>query len=65
MLAGPFIGNSINKAMNIPLSDQASADVMTTSYVPAPEIFLAAAICSALMLALIPLLSHFMKKEKK
>ena len=65
MLVGPFIGNSINKAMNIPLSDTASADVMTTSYVPAPEIFLAAAICSALMLALIPILSHFMSKNKK
>ena len=65
MLAGPFVGNSINKAMNIPLSDTASADMMTTAYVPAPEIFLAAAICAALMLALIPLLSHYTKKDKK
>ena len=65
MLAGPFIGNSINKAMNIPLSDTASADMMTTAYVPAPEIFLAAAICAALMLALIPLLSHYTNKDKK
>lgn len=65
MLAGPFIGNSINKAMNIPLSDTASADLMTTSYVPAPEIFLAAAICSALMLALIPILAHVTKKDEK
>lgn len=65
MLAGPFIGNSINKAMNIPLSNPESADVMTTAYVPAPEIFLAAAICSAIMLGLIPLLSHVINKEKK
>ena len=65
MLIGPFIGNSINKAMNIPMKETAGADLMTTSYVPAPEIFLAAAICSAIMLALIPLLSHFTKKRDK
>ena len=65
MIAGPFIGNGINKTMNIPLSDTSSADVMTTSYVPAPEIFLAAAICAALMLAVIPVLSHCTKKEGK
>ena len=65
MLIGPFIGNSINKAMNIPMKETAGADLMTTSYVPAPEIFLAAAICSAIMLALIPLLSHFTKKADK
>ena len=65
MLIGPFIGNSINKAMNIPMKETAGADLMTTSYVPAPEIFLAAAMCSAIMLALIPLLSHFTKKADK
>ena len=55
MIAGPLIGNAINKAKNIPLLD-AGADAMTTSYIPAPEIFLAAGLCSALLFAVIPLL---------
>jgi MFS family permease len=55
MLAGPSIGNAINKARNIPLVD-AGADAMTTSYIPAPEIFLAAAITSLLIFAVVPLL---------
>ncbi len=63
MLAGPFIGNSINKAMNIPLKDMTSADTMTTAYVPAPEIFLAAAICTALIFALIPFLDRAERKQ--
>lgn len=65
MLAGPFIGNSINKAMNIPLKDMTSADTMTTAYVPAPEIFLAAAICTALIFAVIPFLDRAAKKQSK
>lgn len=65
MLVGPMIGNAINKAAAIPLPDLGSADVMTTQYIPAPEIFLAGAIVAALIFALIPLLSRSAKKEKK
>ncbi|MBO5945913.1 MAG: MFS transporter [Clostridia bacterium] len=63
MLVGPMIGNAINKARNIPLADATSPDLMTTSYVPAPEIFIAAAGCAALIFAVIPLLSRSMHKE--
>ena len=56
MIAGPMIGNDINARMNIPLPNMESADVMTTQYIPAPEIFLAGAIFSLLMFALIPVL---------
>ena len=56
MIFGPMIGNAINKAAAIPLPDLSSADVMTTQYIPAPEIFLAAAIGAAVMFAVIPLL---------
>lgn len=64
MLIGPMIGNAINKSANIPLPDLGSADVMTTQYIPAPEIFLAGAIVAALMFALIPLLGKFAKNRK-
>ena len=64
MLIGPLIGNAINKAANIPLPDLGSADVMTTSYIPAPEIFLVAALVACLLFALIPLLIHVTKKVK-
>ncbi|MBQ7913600.1 MAG: MFS transporter [Clostridia bacterium] len=64
MLIGPLIGNAINKAANIPLPDLDSADVMTTSYIPAPEIFLVAALVACLLFALIPLLIHITKKAK-
>jgi len=60
MLAGPTIGNAINKARNIPLPD-AGADAMTTQFIPAPEIFLAAALVSLLLFALIPTLSYAAK----
>ncbi|MBR2441460.1 MAG: MFS transporter [Clostridia bacterium] len=63
MLAGPMIGNAINKAANIPLID-AGADAMTTQYIPAPEIFLAGAIAAALVLTLVPVLVKC-RKEKK
>ena len=56
MVIGPMIGNAINKAKNIPLPDLGSADTMTTMYIPAPEIFLAASIISALIFGIIPLL---------
>lgn len=65
MLVGPAIGNAINKAMNITISDTSSADTMTTMYVPAPEIFLAAGLTSILIFALIPLLSYFIRKKSK
>jgi len=56
MVVGPLIGNSINKAKNIPLPDLGSADTMTTQYIPAPHIFLAASVICLLMIGLIPLL---------
>ena len=66
MLVGPMIGNAINKARNIPLPDLGSADVMTTEYIPAPEIFLAGAVCTLLMFAFIPVLTKISnKKEEK
>ena len=65
MLLGPMIGNAINKARDIPLPDLSSADVMTTQFIPAPEIFLAGAIFTALIFALIPLLHKVVKKEKE
>lgn len=63
MLLGPSIGNAINKIRNIPLEDLTSSDVMTTSYVPAPEIFLAGAIMTLLMFIVIPLLRRQIKKQ--
>ena len=65
MIAGPMIGNGINAKMNIPLPNMESADVMTTQYIPAPEIFLAGALFSLLMFALIPVLVKLSKKNKK
>jgi hypothetical protein len=65
MIVGPMIGNGINEKMNIPLSDMGSADVMTTRYIPAPEIFLAGAIFALLMFALIPVLVRMSEKNKK
>ncbi len=63
MIAGPLIGNAINKARNIPLPDLDSADVMTTEYIPAPEIFLASAIISLLLFGAVYLLDRCEKKE--
>ena len=64
MLAGPAIGNAINKAANIPLLD-AGADAMTTQYIPAPGIFLAGALVTVLIFALIPILLKIAKKNKE
>ena len=61
MIVGPMIGNAINKARNNPLSDLGSADIMTTQYIPAPEIFLAGAIITAIMFIFIPLLTRINK----
>ena len=49
MIVGPMIGNAINKARNVPL-ENAGADAMTTEYIPAPEIFLAGALVSCLLI---------------
>jgi MFS family permease len=63
MLAGPAIGNAINAAADIPLPD-AGADAMTTTFIPAPGIFLAAAICALVIFALVPwLIKSTVKKE--
>ncbi len=62
MLVGPTVGNAINRKMNIPL-ENAGADAMTTSFIPAPEIFLAAAGVSVLIIALIPLLKLVRDKQ--
>ena len=64
MIVGPFIGNSINKMRNIPIQDASSPDAMTTLYVPAPEIFLVAGICTLLVLAVTPILSSSIRKIK-
>ncbi len=61
MILGPMIGNAINKIRNIPLPDLGSADVMTTQYIPAPEIFLFAGICVLPLLLIVPLV----KKSSK
>ena len=63
MLVGPAIGNAINKARGIKLPD-AGADIMTTEYIPAPEIFLVGSLVTLLMFAVIPILSKLTKKEK-
>jgi len=56
MIVGPFIGNAINKARNIPITDTSSPDTMTTLFIPAPEIFIAAAGFLLIVFAIIPLL---------
>ncbi len=63
MLAGPAIGNTINKALGKRL-ENAGADAMTTEYIPAPEIFLTGAIITLLIFALLPLLSQNFEKNK-
>lgn len=57
MLIGPAIGNAINRAMDIPLENP-GADAMTTSYIPAPEIYLVAGLVVLLIFALLPLLQR-------
>lgn len=65
MLAGPAIGNAINKAAAIPLPDLSSADVMTTQYIPSPAIFLAGGCVAALLFAVIPLLVRVAAKKRR
>lgn len=64
MILGPMIGNGINSLRNIPLPDLDSADTMTTSYIPAPEIFLAAACVSLLLFTFIPMLKKAINKNE-
>ena len=63
MIVGPEIGNGINKAMNIPLTD-AGADAMTTEYIPAPEIFLVGALISCLLIGCVWLLCRSDNKKE-
>ena len=63
MVVGPMIGNAINRAKNIKLPDSSSADVMTTAYIPAAEIFLAASIASLVLFLIIPLLRKSIKAK--
>ncbi|MBE6536730.1 MAG: MFS transporter [Ruminococcaceae bacterium] len=63
MLLGPMIGNAINSAKNIPLKD-GGADTMTTLFIPAPEIFLAAGVAALIIFALIPLLLKVTSSDK-
>jgi len=63
MTAGPAIGNAINAAQNLKLDD-AGADIMTTEYIPAPEIFLAAGGVMLLVFAVLPLLVRLRKSER-
>lgn len=62
MLIGPAIGNGINKLRDVKLPDLSSDAVMTTSYVPAPEIFLVGAILALLLFIIIPVLAKNTKK---
>lgn len=63
MLAGPSIGNAINRKMNVPL-ENAGADVMTTEFIPAPEIFLAAAVACLVIPILVHLLCRACESEE-
>ena len=63
MVIGPMIGNAINKAAGVVL-ENAGADAMTTQYIPAPTIFLAAAIVGALLFAVIPWLVKYKNKTE-
>lgn len=62
MLVGPAIGNAINSARGIELVEP-GADAMTTSYVPAPEIFLAAGIIAALLPLFVLLVDRVSRKK--
>ena len=65
MLVGPMIGDGINSIRNIPLPDTNPEDAMTTSYIPAPEIFLVAAIVTLILFAVIPFLKKSVKETDK
>ena len=63
MIVGPMIGNAINKARNVPL-ENAGADAMTTEYIPAPEIFLAGALASCLLILCVWLLDRAENRKR-
>ena len=60
MLVGPAIGNAINAAAGN-LLENPGADAMTTSYIPAPEIFLAGSLAALLIFAVVPMLRKVRK----
>ena len=62
MLFGPMIGNAINKAQGISLENP-GADAMTTEYIPAPEIFLAAALVACVCLVFSLVLNKLLEKR--
>ncbi len=62
MIFGPMIGNAINKARGLVLENP-GADAMTTSYIPAPEIFLAASGIALLSLVLVYVLKRMLEKR--
>ena len=64
MLIGPALGNAINKAQGIRLTDP-GADIMTTEFIPAPEIFLVGAIVALVIYAAIPLIVKAEDKTPK
>lgn len=63
MLLGPAIGNAINRARGVKLPNLDSADVMTTEYIPASEIFLVGAIITLLIFAVLPLVQRSLRKK--
>lgn len=63
MLLGPAIGNAINRARGVKLPNLDSADVMTTEYIPASEIFLVGALATLLIFAVLPLVQRSLRKK--
>ena len=63
MIVGPAIGNAINAYHDLKLPDQSSADSMTTLFIPAPEIFLAASLITLVLYTLIPVLRRTIKNK--
>ncbi len=61
MIAGPAIGNAINKTSGELLE---GADAMTSAYLPAGEIFLAGAVIALLALAVVPIIRKAEKNAK-
>ena len=64
MLVGPAVGNAINKAQGI-LIENPGADIMTTEYIPAPEIFLLGAVVSLVIFAVVPLITKAEDKKSR
>ncbi len=67
MIVGPAIGNAINKTSGEMLE---GADLMTSAYLPAGEIFLAGAVVALLALAVVPIIRkaesrNIAKKENR